>query len=401
MKTIIIVLACAASAAAQTFSINFIDTVLFATPTIADVVAPALITNTTSHAINVFAVRRANVADTTWQTAICMTVCMSPFTDTAGSYGIPAGSTQLFLLHFTPTALPGNGDVHMEFRDLADTPHAVQQWFHLTTGSPQRFTSPASGSNVFFGEEDTLRWTTTMSGTGSLSLSTDGGDYWNVVASDVDLTSGMYLWAPPPSFVNTGKLRLGGPSGSVLSDLLKVTARFFGPGAGAVLSAGQPDTVTWTPGVAGTAEFDCSINGAAWIKVAANVSMYDGQYVWAPRDTINSNNVRVRLKTATWSFTSDPFTVRPSSIVGERLPEHFDVTLVPNPTHDIAVLNWTVADFRQVSLFDALGRKVAGVHFPSAASSWTLDLAGLPAGSYRALLEGQHSFVTLPVCVIR
>ncbi len=401
MKTLIVFLAFAGAAMAQGFTLTVQDTSLIASPTVQDVIAAGILTNTSSAPIGIIAKRRTNVADTTWNTAVCMAICMGPTFDTAGAYDIPPGGTQLFLLHFTPSNVPGANSVDMEWYSPDDTVHAIKQTFHLSTASPTQFTWPARGQSMIFGVSDTIRWTSPLTEDAQLALSTDAGETWTELAASVPLSAGMYVWTPPARFVNIAKLRLRTTEGSVISDLSKLTAQFFSPVNGDTVHSGTPVTVRWTPGISGTAEFDYQIGNGSWVKVTSSVSLSSGQYTWTPSASLNDKAVKVRLKTADWIFNSDPFIVAAPSAIAELMPTATALTASPNPTHDAITFTSTVSNIRQITVMDVLGRTVMVAPEQSSGTSATLDLARLPAGLYRGIVSTRSGLSVIPFSVIR
>lgn len=399
MKSLIVFCALLATASAQTFTVTFADTTLFSSAKPSDVVAAGLLTNTSSSTINLLATRVVNVSDTSWTTSVCMAVCMSPFVDTSGSYGIAPGGTQVFLLHFAPSSTPGRGDVQMAFADMAHPEYIVKQWFHLTTGGSTQFVSPTSSSIIYFAEVDTLRWSTTLTGNAAFTLSGDGGDTWTTIAASVPLSDGQYIWTPDPAFVSNAKLRLQTSQGSLISDATKITGRFYNPVAGKSLKSGAPATISWTPGVSGAAEFDYSVDNGSWKKVTSSVDMMSGQYVWTPAATMNSTNVRVRVKSSTWIMPSDVFTVSPNVSVGENAPTESALNISPNPANSTVHFTSNSKDIQRISVVDMLGRMVA-VNLATAANPCTVDVTRLPAGLYLARIATNGSITSLPFTVI-
>lgn len=59
---------------------------------------------------------------------------------------------------------------------------------------------PSKNDHLLLPDANVLRWQTSYSGTGQLQLSTDNGNNWQTISTNVDLSKGYFRYAPPRLF---------------------------------------------------------------------------------------------------------------------------------------------------------------------------------------------------------
>lgn len=98
--------------------------------------------------------------------------------------------------------------------------------WHLDTADRFRWYNPAKAGYIHGGENNLLRWSSTFNSPqpGRLEYSIDGGNQWQQIAHDVDLTKGYYSW-PAPDLCTTALLKMTVGNQSFLSDTFSISTR--------------------------------------------------------------------------------------------------------------------------------------------------------------------------------
>lgn len=127
-----------------------------------------------------------------------------------------------------------------------------------------------------------------------IDFSADGGANWELLALTIDTTSshwGSFPWVVPDISTERALLQLEEYSAvtSTLSQTFTIVAApsplgsFESPAPGAVLRAGKPTSIAFTPAATGTLDVEYSLNqGASWHAVASRLSAQAGQPVELP-----------------------------------------------------------------------------------------------------------------------
>jgi len=114
-------------ARAQTFSfVMQTDTVVCGNPGDA-IYVYANVTNTTATSQSLDIIRVENNLPVNWETALCMSVCYAPTTDSVRENFI-ANETKIFILHFyTDISVPDSGNARVIFRTVSNPTEVISQ----------------------------------------------------------------------------------------------------------------------------------------------------------------------------------------------------------------------------------------------------------------------------------
>ncbi|ULQ52736.1 S8 family peptidase [Flavihumibacter fluvii] len=108
---------------------------------------------------------------------------------------------------------------------LANPQEFALAWDYDTTNLFQ-FNYPVKGDNILPAKNNTIRWSTTMQGQGTLEYRLDGKPDWQVAVSQVNLSAGYLKWSAPHQFTII-QFRMKASGLESLSDTVSVSDNLF------------------------------------------------------------------------------------------------------------------------------------------------------------------------------
>jgi hypothetical protein len=242
---------------------------------------------------------------------------------------------------------------------------------------PQQITitSPTYTDTLICGSKYYITWRAKGSfNNADLWYSTDGGQNWSVIATNVT-NSGYYEWTLPEVFSNNAKIKIANSSMTSVSyahsDLFVISKpilRFTSPDSGSVWYKNRKYYISWEQiGNISQVNLYYSLDGGvSWVQIATN-QPNQGNYEWSLGD-ISSENARIKLVSSANSqiyYVSDSFVILVDVPVEESssltLPKKFALEgFSPNPVLRDAVIRLAVPERSEVKLevCDAMGRVV-------------------------------------------
>jgi hypothetical protein len=121
---------------------------------------------------------------------------------------------------------PGTYTIQIKGYDIPSGTQSFAVAWHLDTADRFHWYYPVKADYIRTGENNTLRWSATFNNPqpARLDYSTDGGNQWQQIANDVDLTKGYYTWSAPDRYT-TALLKITTGSQSFISDTFTISTR--------------------------------------------------------------------------------------------------------------------------------------------------------------------------------
>ena len=188
-------------------------------------------------------------------------------------------------------------------------------------------TSPVGGEEWIFGTTRSIAWTSSGITTLIIEYSVDNGDTWITIGDTVSASAMSYSWHVPDVSSSICLVRISDVNGSNLMDVTDSTfsivskpyLEITSPNGGESLVVDDIHRIQWSSSGVTEVSIDYSSDGGeSWIKVAEEIDVSLGEYVWTvPR--VESSRCLVRLideNEQALSDVSDAFfaIVHPSSV---------------------------------------------------------------------------------------
>jgi hypothetical protein len=167
--------------------------------------------------------------------------------------------------------------------------------------------APNNGSIVYAENSYKITWSSKGIAGIKITVSTDNGATWGLIASNAPADSGFYWWRPTLAMQSSQcKLKLADVSADTIvaisSGLFMITVpqsiTLTQPAGGEVVYAGQAYDIKWTSSQVTSVKLEYTTNnGVTWNTIADNVPS-NGFYSWNPVPNTISNNCKIRISDA-------------------------------------------------------------------------------------------------------
>ncbi len=215
-----------------------------------------------------------------------------------------------------PNALTSTGKIRI--RDAADS-----TVFGLSPGSFSIIPAPVKSVAVLTpnggeiwgaGTDQFITWTSSNISYVRIELSTNNGQSWTTVATNVEASNGSYAWLGIPSTPSPNcKIRISeSPVASVTDQsdnpftiapeqYITLTA----PDGGEILATGGSSNITWISENIENVKLEYTTNNGFTWSVIINSTESDGFFTWTPVPEVFSTNCRVRISDAADGLPAD------------------------------------------------------------------------------------------------
>ncbi|MBO9565115.1 MAG: S8 family peptidase [Niastella sp.] len=121
---------------------------------------------------------------------------------------------------------PGTYTIQIRGYDIPSGTQSFAVAWSLDTADRFRWYYPVKADYIRGSENNTLRWSATFNNPqpARLDYSTDGGNQWQQITNDVDLTKGYYTWSAPDRYT-TALLKITIGNQSFISDTFTISTR--------------------------------------------------------------------------------------------------------------------------------------------------------------------------------
>ncbi|MBV6511219.1 MAG: hypothetical protein FMNOHCHN_00698 [Ignavibacteriaceae bacterium] len=215
-----------------------------------------------------------------------------------------------------PNTVTSTGKIRV--RDVSDT-----TVFGLSPGSFSIVPAPVKSVTVLTpnggevwgaGTDQFITWNSSNITYVRIELSTNGGQSWSTLASNIEASNGSYAWLGIPSTPSQNcKIRISeSPVASVTdqSDNAFTIApqqyiTLTAPDGGEVLTTGGSSNITWVSENIENVKLEYTTNNGFTWSVITNSTESDGFFTWTPVPEVFSTNCRVRISDASDGVPSD------------------------------------------------------------------------------------------------
>ena len=166
-----------------------------------------------------------------------------------------------------------------------------------------QLTSPNGGEGFEIGSDQTITWTSNITGNITLELSTDGGaTYGTEIASGIDVTTGSYDYTVENYPTNQAVIKITSESNTSIydesdADFIIGTVSLTSPTGGESWLAGSYHTISWT-NTNGIENIDIDYttdDGTTWNTIVSAYPASSGSYNWYIPTTVSGDNVKFRI----------------------------------------------------------------------------------------------------------
>jgi len=202
-------------------------------------------------------------------------------------YGNPDGDSINWVVPFTPTT---KARIKVYYNDAPIIADQSDTAFTIVN-PPFALVSPLGGENFFPTNDVYIQWITTNTMSLRIEYSTDNGNTWLIIATNVNPLMGIYDWIVPNTPSTTCKVKISDEYNSSVSSqsIYNFTIRPFpsinivSPNGGEQFVAGNTYPVIWTgTNLNGGVRLEYSVdNGLTWVYIQNFFNMpYGGTYYW-------------------------------------------------------------------------------------------------------------------------
>ena len=191
--------------------------------------------------------------------------------------------------------------------------------YFTVIANPVYFNTPQAGDEFYPEQTASLQWDSFMFLTCDLHYSTDGGQTWMLVESNMILN--FYDWTVPDVISDQCMLKVSDANdptvyglSAIFSIVAQATAVFTSPVGGDIWTFGEEVTMSWTgENLPLSVYFDYSLDGGqSWNYLGNAISEPADGSVELSIPKVASTNVKIRMMNADYTFmfgiTEDPFT---------------------------------------------------------------------------------------------
>jgi len=250
---------------------------------------------------------------------------------------------------------PPSGEALLRVVD-SEASNIISTMGNIFSVSTVTITSPQPNEGWEIGSSQTIQWTTNVTNTINILLSTDNGNTWRTLRSNVNpaLGSISYNVEDIPTSLALIKIQFDGNNGtleSVMADNFTIGGiDITSPAGGEVWQAGQVYDIEYdvTNGI-NVIGIEYTTNGTNWNTITNNTSA-NGSYSWSIPSNLSASSLFLRVFVPNTftpyniSTTSDPITIsnlRLTSPVGGEAYES-GTALTISWTNNSAVTNLTI-----------------------------------------------------------
>jgi|GEM_PF-610523 len=171
--------------------------------------------------------------------------------------------------------------------------------------------APNTGSVVYVDSVYTIRWSSKGIASIKISLSTNNGSTWNIIAPSVPADSSYYSWKPGVAYQSSQCLMrisdvaadsVFSKSSGVFSIAVPQDISITQPNGGETVYAGQSYSIKWTSSQISNVKIEYTTNnGVNWSLITSSTPS-NGFYSWDPVPSTISNNCKIRISDVTDGF---------------------------------------------------------------------------------------------------
>jgi len=169
---------------------------------------------------------------------------------------------------------------------------------------------PQSNSILRNSAAYTVTWQSVNIPTLKLEFSSDSGQAWTTLSSDIPASSGSYIWTPPATPIGTYLLKLSNandPGIFTQVSVLVMDVELTYPNlSGIRLQSNRTCNITWTPiNISALLKLEYSSDGGSiYSEIISGLNPLSGSYLWLVPD-INTTTAKVRISVAENSAIND------------------------------------------------------------------------------------------------
>jgi hypothetical protein len=191
--------------------------------------------------------------------------------------------------------------------------------YFTVIANPVYFYTPQAGDEFYAEQTVSLQWDSFMFFINDLHYSTDGGQNWILLESNMNLD--FYDWTVPDVISDQCMIKVSDANdptvyglSAIFSIIGQPTAVFTSPVGGDIWTFGEEVTMSWTgENLPLRVYFDYSLDGGqSWNYLGNAISEPTGGSVELSIPKVSSTNVKLRMMNADYTFvigvTEDPFT---------------------------------------------------------------------------------------------
>ncbi len=244
------------------------------------------------------------------------------------SYSINGGLTYLPILtsyaatagnNFYQWSVPATPSNNCKFKvqNLVDTSvsDASNGLFSIVTATPSISLQYPDGGQFFVpGQNVEILWQSSNINSLKLYYSTDAGNSWSLIASNVNANDGYYIWTVPNVSSTQCRVKVADGSNAQIFDAssfnftiqqTQPSLSLFYPNGGEGLATGSTVYINWNASNVANLKIEYSINGgSSWNLITNSIPAANYYYGWTVPNT-PSSNCRVRISDAGNSSVSD------------------------------------------------------------------------------------------------
>ena len=231
------------------------------------------------------------------------------------AYNVP--NTGSYLWTPVPKKVSNYCLVKISTRDQGKAVAYSADYFSIVTDSTQKvltLLAPNSGSVVYVDNNYKITWTSKGIASVKISLSTDNGSTWGLIAANTPGDSGYYMWRPTAAMQSSQcKMKIADVSAdtivSINNGVFMITVpqaiSIVQPAGGETVYAGQSYDIKWTSSQVANVKIEYTTNnGVSWSNIAESTPS-SGFYSWNPVPATISNNCKIRISDAADGFPAE------------------------------------------------------------------------------------------------
>ncbi len=173
-------------------------------------------------------------------------------------------------------------------------------------------TAPNGNESWRIGTEQNITWSSNNISKIKIEYTTDSGNIWTTVASNVTASTGKYTWVIPNTESSLCKIRISDVDEPELNDVSNGSFRIYQsvitvvlPNGGENWRAGELESISWTSNNVSEVKIEYTTNDTTnWSTIISGVPAGSGKYTWSVPHAA-STLARIRISDVTDSRVKD------------------------------------------------------------------------------------------------